>query len=168
MAAEFFQGAPCVNCLRTERYAKDGKCVYCRRLGDRARYSKRRPQQKAYYDANKERICAETRERDRKKHARDPRYKMLSSAKQRAKSADRECTLVLSDVVIPACCPLLGTPIIIGSRRVKNQSPTVDRKDSTKGYTPDNVWVISWRANRIKSNSTLEELKLIVKNWPQL
>ena len=32
------------------------------------------------------------------------------------------------------------------------------------GYIKGNVWVISNKANRIKNNATLEELRLLVKN----
>jgi hypothetical protein len=169
LTTKFFQGAPCKRCLQTVRYASgswSGKCVRCCRARDRARYSKRRPQQKAYYEANREAICAGARAHGRAKHAKDPRYKMLSSARARAKIAARECTIALEDIIIPEFCPLLGVKIITGTRQVKTNSPTLDRKDSTKGYVPGNVWVISWRANRVKSDSTLEEMKLIVKNWP--
>ncbi len=166
MPAEIFQGAPCAACFRTARYASEGKCVYCVRARDRARYGKRRPQQKAYYEANKDEICARARVHGKAKHAKDPRYKMLASAKLRAKAAGRECTVTLDDIVVPEFCPLLGVKITTGTRQVKTNSPTLDRKDSTKGYVPDNIWVISWRANRIKSDSTLEEMKLLVKNWP--
>ena len=40
-------------------------------------------------------------------------------------------------------------------------SPSIDRIDSTKGYTKDNIQIISWRANRIKNDSTPEELMQI-------
>lgn len=166
VAVKFFQGAPCVECFRTQRYERGGKCVYCVRARDRARYSRCRPRHKAYYEANKDTIRAYSREHSRKKHAKDPRYKMLASAKQRALLYGRECTIVLEDIIIPEHCPLLGIKIINGTRQVKNNSPTLDRKDSTCGYVPGNIWVISWRANRIKSDGTLEELKLMVQNWP--
>lgn len=166
MGQNFFQGAPCKVCYRTVRYERDKKCVFCCRARDKARYQQRRPKHKEYYEANKEFLCAKAREHSKAKHARDPRYKMLSSAKARAKAAGRECTVTLDDIIVPEFCPLLGVKITNGSRQVKTNSPTIDRKDSTKGYTPDNIWVISWRANRIKSDSTLEELRLLVKNWP--
>jgi hypothetical protein len=38
----------------------------------------------------------------------------------------------------------------------------VDRLDNDKGYTPDNIRVISMRANDIKSNATLDELEAVV------
>jgi hypothetical protein len=40
---------------------------------------------------------------------------------------------------------------------------SIDRIDPSKGYTPDNVWLISQRANRIKNDATPEELKLIAE-----
>lgn len=41
-------------------------------------------------------------------------------------------------------------------------SPTIDRIINDLGYVKGNVIVISWRANRIKSDATLAELKAIV------
>ena len=34
----------------------------------------------------------------------------------------------------------------------------------TLGYTKGNVWIVSRRANMIKSDATLEELELLVNN----
>jgi hypothetical protein len=41
-------------------------------------------------------------------------------------------------------------------------SPSIDRVDSSKGYTKDNIQVISHRANNLKNNATLEELRKLV------
>jgi hypothetical protein len=38
----------------------------------------------------------------------------------------------------------------------------LDRIDNSKGYVPSNIAVISMRANMIKNNATLAELKAIV------
>ena len=37
----------------------------------------------------------------------------------------------------------------------------MDRINPTKGYVKGNIWVISLRANRIKNDSTPQELRLI-------
>ena len=37
-------------------------------------------------------------------------------------------------------------------------APSIDRIDSSKGYTPDNSWVISHRMNAMKNDSTYREL----------
>jgi hypothetical protein len=41
---------------------------------------------------------------------------------------------------------------------------TIDKIDPKKGYVKGNVWIISFRANRIKYDASLEELALITKN----
>ena len=38
-----------------------------------------------------------------------------------------------------------------------SESPSLDRIDPTGGYTPDNIRVISYRANWIKNDGTLDE-----------
>jgi hypothetical protein len=44
----------------------------------------------------------------------------------------------------------------------RENSPSIDRIDSTKGYTPDNIQIISWKANRIKGYATLQELEMLL------
>jgi hypothetical protein len=62
----------------------------------------------------------------------------------------------------PDYCPMLGIRLNYGGtgeiRKRSDDSPSVDRIDSRKGYTSDNIHIISWRANRIKNDSTPEEL----------
>lgn len=85
--------------------------------------------------------------------ASNPEKHMLQSARIRARKLGLEFSIELSDIVIPKVCPVFGTPI---------HRPSLDRIDSSKGYTKDNVWVISWRANRLKSDATLKELENLV------
>ena len=63
---------------------------------------------------------------------------------------------------LPIHCPMLGIPLDY-TREISrsDNSPSIDRIDSNLGYTPDNVHVISWRANRIKNDSTPDELTAI-------
>jgi len=60
-------------------------------------------------------------------------------------------------------CPVLGIELMVGKEDWFDNSPSIDRIDSNKGYTLDNVIVISGRANRIKNNATVEELELILQ-----
>ena len=71
--------------------------------------------------------------------------------------------LLLVSVDTPDYCPCLGIKLNYdGSGKEGwtrgDDSPSVDRIDSRIGYVEGNVHVISWRANRIKNDSTLEEL----------
>lgn len=64
-------------------------------------------------------------------------------------------------------CPILGIPLNWGQvgavgKRTDN-TPSLDRIDNTKDYVPGNVVFISWKANNLKSNGTLEEFQKIVK-----
>lgn len=71
-----------------------------------------------------------------------------------------------SDIEIPEYCPLLGIKLNkhVGEGEAKFDSPTIDKLIPSLGYTKGNVWVISRRANMIKSDATLEELELLVGN----
>ena len=71
-------------------------------------------------------------------------------------------SLTKEDIIIPDVCPVLGIPLQIGSGRPSANSPTLDRRDNSKGYTPENTFVISYRANSIKSDATPEELEKVL------
>jgi hypothetical protein len=86
---------------------------------------------------------------------------MLNRSKSRAKQKGFEHNIELDDITIPDNCPLLGIPLIKGENCVQENSPTLDRIDSSKGYVKGNVWVISYKANTIKSNATPEDLLTI-------
>tara|TARA_R100001443_G_scaffold31498_2_gene45569 strand:- start:1677 stop:1922 length:246 start_codon:yes stop_codon:yes gene_type:complete len=74
-----------------------------------------------------------------------------------------EFTITKEDIIVPDVCPLLGIPIIPKAKD-RYHSPSLDRKDNSKGYTPDNTWVISTRANVLKNNAHSDELLLLATN----
>ena len=86
---------------------------------------------------------------------------MLFQAKKRATDKGLEFDLELSDIVIPATCPVLGIKLERLDKRHAG-SPSLDRIDNTKGYVKGNVRVISWRANAIKKDATVEEIRCIL------
>lgn len=112
----------------------------------------------------KKRSLEKTREYNQRWRLNNPEAKLYSVAKSRAKKQGVAFTLNKSDVVIPECCPVFGFPLTVaqGGRGFNDTSPTLDRFNNTKGYVPGNVRVISWRANRLKCDATLEELKALV------
>ena len=91
-------------------------------------------------------------------------YKMLARAKSRAKKNNLPFNIELDDIVIPERCPLLG--IKIESTEVRNSpnNPSLDKIIPEKGYIKGNVWVISNRANTLKNDATIKELKMLVEN----
>ena len=90
-----------------------------------------------------------------------PEVRMYRRAKQRAKSRGLEFNIDKEDVTIPTYCPILGIELRVykGKSGGRPDSPALDRKDSTKGYTKGNVWVISHLANMMKSSATKEQMK---------
>jgi hypothetical protein len=59
-------------------------------------------------------------------------------------------------------CPILGLQLVrvAGTR---DTSPSLDRIDPASGYIRGNVQIISFRANRIKNDATVEELEAITR-----
>lgn len=62
----------------------------------------------------------------------------------------------------PSNCPILGIPLDYFAEGRQENSVSFDRLNPTIGYTKENTRIISWRANRIKNDGTLEEHKQIV------
>lgn len=91
----------------------------------------------------------------------NPERELLRSCKRNARTRGIPFSLVLSDIVIPSHCPVLGIKLMRGDGRMIDASPSVDRTDSSKGYVRDNISVVSWKANRLKNNATIDELQKI-------
>ena len=88
---------------------------------------------------------------------------MFLCARRRAKEKGLEFSLSRDDIIIPENCPVLGIPLYRNAPKYSDNTPALDRVDNSKGYIKDNIFVISFRANRIKNNATIEELKKIVE-----
>ena len=85
----------------------------------------------------------------------------FNSARCNAKCKGREFSITIDDLVWPEFCPVLGIKLNYGvPTRGKHSpdSPSIDRTDANLGYVKGNVVVMSWRANRIKTDATNEEL----------
>jgi len=112
---------------------------------------------KTYYEANKEPLKA----RQKEKYRANPALYLFYAARARAKKFGLEFNIEPSDIVIPDVCPVFKTPFEVGDR---NRCPSVDRKHPDKGYVKGNVAVISFRANRLKNNASVEEIEAIL-DW---
>jgi hypothetical protein len=88
----------------------------------------------------------------------------LNNAKRRAVEQGVDFSLTREDLLdlLEERCPLLGCQFAFAKGKTVPESPSVDRKDSSKGYTKENVWVISAKANRIKSNATTDEIEAVL------
>jgi hypothetical protein len=93
---------------------------------------------------------------------RDQGYCMWVNAKTRAKTKNLPFNLTVDDVNIPPICPVLGIPLIRSKRGFAANSPSLDRIKPDKGYVKGNVQVISFKANRIKNDATIEEMEKVL------
>lgn len=100
----------------------------------------------------------------------NPESVLYRAARNRARQDGLDFLIDVSDVCIPEFCPLLG--IRIESRRgghgPQDTSPSLDRIDNTKGYVKDNVWVVSWLANKMKATASKEQLLVFAGNIQKL
>lgn len=95
---------------------------------------------------------------------RNKERRMWQSAKERANKYNLPFTIEVGDIIIPTHCPILGIPLYSGPGRVHANSPSIDRITPSLGYTKDNIWVISHKANLMKTNATKEEL-IVFAAW---
>ena len=135
--------------------------------------------QRKYYTKNKERILKRSREyknnpdvkeRDalhkKEEHKNNPAKSMYRNAKARAIKMKLDFYITIDDIHIPEVCPYLGIKLIPGTYKERGvgAAPTIDRIDSSKGYTPENIEVISDLANRMKQNASKEQLITFAKS----
>lgn len=99
----------------------------------------------------------------REQREKDIRPSMLSEARKRASRKGLPFDLVKEDIVVPEFCPVLGIPLIVGVGKQSPNSPSLDRKINELGYVVGNIAVISLKANTLKSDATIDELKAVVK-----
>ena len=59
---------------------------------------------------------------------------------------------------------MLEIPLTVGYGNSLENSYSLDKIIPELGYVKGNVWVISNKANMIKSNASLKELQLLTKN----
>jgi len=86
---------------------------------------------------------------------------LFMHARKRAKEQGVPFTITVHDIKIPEVCPVLCIPLGRNAGHFGDSSPSLDKLIPAKGYTPDNCWVISWRANRLKGDATPEELQAL-------
>jgi len=96
--------------------------------------------------------AAKTHQNRRKER---PAEHLWRQARHRAKEINKEFTIIPEDIIIPNICPYLGTKFSFETRAT---IPSLDRIDSSKGYTKNNIQVISWMANIMKNNASIEQL----------
>jgi hypothetical protein len=98
----------------------------------------------------------------------NPKRAIWEGARGNARAKGQEFAIQVDDIPdIPEFCPLLPWIRLtyeVGKQRQPG-APSLDRIDSSLGYVPGNVWIISWRANNLKGDATVEEIQALAKNF---
>lgn len=149
-------------------------CSSCRKLMAENKLNNRKkdPQKdKEYRDNYNKNNKQNTANRDRNRYLNNIEYMLYNSAKQHSKKLNLDFNLTEEYIkeIYPKdnCCAILKENFIISNKSKNNNSASLDRIDSKIGYIIGNIQVISFKANQIKSNCTLSELELMIKNFKQ-
>lgn len=89
---------------------------------------------------------------------RNAKRKIYNDAKARALKKGLEFNIEIEDIVVPEVCPILHIRLEHNLKHSKENSPSIDRIDNTKGYIKGNIQVISTLANNMKNSATFEQL----------
>jgi|ERR1035437_358752 hypothetical protein len=119
--------------------------------------------------ANPDKVIASYRRWEQKK---GPLGLLLHQIRRGAKARGLEFSITEADFpVLPTHCPVLGIELsYVGASGINPRAiskmvrASIDRKDNSKGYVPGNVFIISFRANQLKSDGTAVELRALA-NW---
>lgn len=96
-----------------------------------------------------------------RKHGKSktPQYTMFYDARKRATKFGVPFGIEPEDIHVPDVCPVLGLRLNAGDRE---SAASLDRIRPELGYVKGNIRVISFRANRLKSDATPEELAAVL------
>jgi hypothetical protein len=125
---------------------------------------KDKEKQNAWQRAYRKKNLDKARVRQATYYKKNPIIYLLCACRARCKKNGIPYNLTNEDIVIPTHCPVLGIPLIHGSKPFHSNSPSIDRIIPSLGYVKGNIAVISFRANRIKHDATWQEIRAVA-DW---
>ena len=152
-------------------YSKGKRDSWCKTCRKNYRKKERCAHSRKYYAENKE----YKKQKNKEWRQNNPDYlnnwwddnavkRLLASAKNRAKTKGLDFNITEADIELTEDCPVLGVKM----EKRTPYAPSLDRIDNTKGYVKGNVIVVSKRANQIKNDASLKEMKALVKFYEGL
>lgn len=141
----YFTGKPCKHGHIAQRRVSTRVCVQCC---------------KEIYHA---------KDRESYRNADNTFSRQFSARRQRAKKLGIPFTITFDELEKPEFCPVLGVKLnyacstgIDGKQTRDPNKASIDKLLPELGYVPGNVFVISWKANILKSNMCIDELEKIL------
>ncbi len=172
LGSSTYYGASCIHGHDGKRYTRNCDCYTCRAIYSREYISRKR------IDAGKKNIG-----RPRKypvlvgppKPKRVVFIPVTVEEKWIARSKGNKKRMLRKDLsvdyyksLLTTHCPLLEIELSYENYEgqiVPQNYATLDKIEPSKGYVKGNVQIISYRANTLKNSASLDEMKLLVKNW---
>jgi hypothetical protein len=157
-------------CHPDRKYKAKGMCFSCY---DKYLYHKDIEKSREKVKAKSKKYTSEHRElvnyNNKLCKEKDPIRYAFNALKARAKSINVEFSITIEYLksIWKNICPIYGYELKFNNKRANN-SYSVDRIDNSKGYIIGNLHIISWRANVLKNNATIEELEKIANFYTNL
>jgi hypothetical protein len=155
-----YSGRPCRHGHGTMRFMANKDCVRCRaNIKNKARDK--------YMQA---RALKEPKSKPKPKSYTPPEATAKEAWAYRVVRISSRKSLRAEDLfpLLVDICPILEMPIDYGPSNNGPKTPdnyaSLDKIDPSKGYVVGNLQVISKKANSMKSDATIEELRKFVKN----
>lgn len=140
----YYTGKPCKNGHMSERYTKTSACIECLKTN-----SLNWQKVNSFNGSNKH------------------KQRLLQVIQRKCKKKDIPFDLTIEDIEFPTHCPVLGIELdLTGDNR--EASPSIDRIIPELGYVKDNIVIVSFRANRLKNDASLNEMRSLVSFYSQL
>ena len=98
----------------------------------------------------------------------NPRGKICMNAASNSKKNGCYFDIISEDIILVKRCPILDIELDYNNNRIYDNSPSIDKKIPSLGYTKDNIQIISVLANKMKSNATPEQLVKFSKKMLEL
>lgn len=114
--------------------------------------------QKEYSRTHRVELAASQRAR-RIRHVADPHFRanqLWHAAKHRKKHGVTIDTAWIEQRILRGVCEVSGLPLVMSQSGREPFSPSLDRIDNSKGYTPENTKLVCWLYNRAKGHWTHE------------
>ena len=164
-------GTPCIHGHSGERFVRNHACVKCHAINKKKAASQKpkgvhgRPRKYPEFVGP-----IKPKRTVFKPLTVEERWIVRSKNKPKTASSRRELSIEYYKSLLVTHCPLLGIELTYDAYTgpTPQNYASLDRIDPTKGYVPGNVQILSFRANTLKADASIEELELLIKNWKAL
>ena len=164
-------GIPCIHGHPGDRFVRNNGCVGCHKTQKEIARIKKPKKERGRPRKHPEFVgpLKPKREVFNPKTVEE-RWIVRSKNRPRTAVARRELSIEYYKSLLVTHCPLLGIELTYApfTGSTPQNYASLDKIDPTKGYVPGNVQILSFRANSLKADSSIEELELLVKNWKVL